>query len=371
MTTFKSILQKIFIATGIFRRYESDIISIYKPDRIGDFILAIGAIRTIMFEYGSKRIQIIVSESVYPLAVHIFPKAQIISIKHVYNLSFTRGFLKCVQSIISIQRFITGNIVSLRHHPSPKELMMFDWLIRKGQNIYINPSGLGFRASSFLNGLERGGIMYPKHCPDGFPRELEANRLIVSAVLGRELSISAVIPEIPGSKIGKAVHIFPFGSAGIRTYPLDKLAESIERSNIPKNVSMLVCGDKRDMTSLEGLSKQLFHLGFQEVKPYCAESLSDLIQSISQSIAVIGVESAGCHISTALNRRTVVIIGGGHYGIFGPWRRSDRQVWVANRIFCYLCDWRCTQSSVRCIIEISTQSISSAINKVLDADEEL
>jgi ADP-heptose:LPS heptosyltransferase len=80
-----------------------------------------------------------------------------------------------------------------------------------------------------------------------------------------------------------------------------------------------------------------------------------------ESELVFATESALAHLSVALRRPTIVILGGGHFGLFAPWGMKIAPVrWITNQVDCYGCNWACIHSSAICIQNIPTSKIVEA-----------
>ena len=77
----------------------------------------------------------------------------------------------------------------------------------------------------------------------------------------------------------------------------------------------------------------------------------------------IGLDSAPCHISTAVETPTIIIMGGGYSNRFFPY--SNLQYPVFKKMDCFGCNWRCKFDSIKCIELIETEDVINAINKVL------
>jgi ADP-heptose:LPS heptosyltransferase len=72
-------------------------------------------------------------------------------------------------------------------------------------------------------------------------------------------------------------------------------------------------------------------------------------------------ETAAVHMSTALRKPVVGIVGGGHYGRFYPWGDSQFSRVVKKAMDCYGCNWICKYDTVRCIQEIDPQIVGGEI----------
>jgi ADP-heptose:LPS heptosyltransferase len=101
------------------------------------------------------------------------------------------------------------------------------------------------------------------------------------------------------------------------------------------------------------------------IKNLCGRlKLTETAGILLQSELVFATESAMAHLSVALRRPTIAILGGGHYGLFAPWGTKAAPVhWISNRIDCYGCNWSCIYDSAICIHNIPPAQI---IEKSLD-----
>jgi len=95
----------------------------------------------------------------------------------------------------------------------------------------------------------------------------------------------------------------------------------------------------------------------------------EFAEAISQAELVLTVETSTAHIATALDRPTIVLNGGGHYGQFAPWRRSARQIWLTHRLDCFGCGWRCPYPAPYCLTRIAAEQVGAAIRAVLGRAE--
>ena len=93
-------------------------------------------------------------------------------------------------------------------------------------------------------------------------------------------------------------------------------------------------------------------------------SLLQLGQVIAHAKVIIGNETGPTHLSWILNKPTVMLYGGGHFGLFRPSNRCQ-VVSVASRP-CFACGWRCYSSIKKlapCIDDISLSQIEQALEK--------
>jgi ADP-heptose:LPS heptosyltransferase len=94
----------------------------------------------------------------------------------------------------------------------------------------------------------------------------------------------------------------------------------------------------------------------------------EFAEAVGRAELVLTVETATAHLAAALDRPAIVLIGGGHFGQFGPWRRSARQVWLTHPMDCFGCNWRCIHPEPYCLTRISSDAVRDAIAQVGPAE---
>jgi ADP-heptose:LPS heptosyltransferase len=91
------------------------------------------------------------------------------------------------------------------------------------------------------------------------------------------------------------------------------------------------------------------------------KSLVEFAQRVADAKAVLTVETSTAHLAAALDKPAVILIGGGHFGLLGPWQRSSKQRWLTNQLPCFGCDWRCIYPEIRCLSEIPPSAVARAL----------
>ncbi|MBF0318651.1 MAG: glycosyltransferase [Nitrospirae bacterium] len=109
---------------------------------------------------------------------------------------------------------------------------------------------------------------------------------------------------------------------------------------------------------------------FEKFKGTCHNLTGKL--TLRQTAAIIrrcrlllSSDSAAAHIATAVGTRSVVVLGGGHFGRFLPY--SPLTTAVCLPLQCYGCNWRCQFNEKYCITAIAPEIISKAIETSLYA----
>jgi ADP-heptose:LPS heptosyltransferase len=198
-------------------------------------------------------------------------------------------------------------------------------------------------------------------------RELEYNRQILESVLDRPVLESEVLPFQRFSDPGRNIVISPFGSAPIRDIPMQILCRTIEIAFSNLEEPVLLMGTTQQEGRLLLIAKAL-EQKISQIEICCRLSVNDYIDTIGKARLVITAETATAHIATAYDRPTLVVLGGGHYGQFGPWRRSSRQQWITHRMDCEGCNWNCRYSTPLCLTGIPNSQAEEAIDCILKAE---
>jgi ADP-heptose:LPS heptosyltransferase len=141
-------------------------------------------------------------------------------------------------------------------------------------------------------------------------------------------------------------------------------------AQLERDIRFVFCAERSQAASIERLAISLRERVANPVEVVQPNSLIAFTEWIANAHCVLSMESGGAHLATALNKRAVMIVGGGHIGYFAPWKRSNRQEWVHLRLDCFGCDWLCNQPYVRCIHDIPAAKVGEAIRRVWTSSAE-
>ncbi len=156
--------------------------------------------------------------------------------------------------------------------------------------------------------------------------------------------------------------VCPFGSASIRDYPPAAWGELIEGicrmfnlTQVVFPVTVSAVRRTEELIRVMRLSPKLL------VRLVDSPTLDSFVDAVVGARYVLTVESAAAHIAACSDQEGVVLIGGGHYGLYGPWGFSDKLKWVTNRLDCFGCNWTCVRPAVDCITQIKPSQILAEI----------
>ncbi len=104
--------------------------------------------------------------------------------------------------------------------------------------------------------------------------------------------------------------------------------------------------------------------------------LPKLLDLMNHAALVISNDTGPAHLSIALGRPTVVIVGGGHFGSFVPYPeevKPGNALFVYQEMECYHCFWRCHKRANKyqifpCIGAIDEDQVWRACEELLESD---
>lgn len=328
---------------------------LFKPDGIGDFFLSSGVFRLLAREFGEENLTIATLPVMESVVRGQFPRATFIPLpirkRRVLLNVFVANCIRCFPAWLTLLRSPHDVSISLRH--------MRDYLMNV--LFYSLPSPLRLVCDNQLLGNRRPVrrwtewaftavfrpvvLPYPPVEPEkpdepsvggGVPRELEANRRLVSRALGRDVAIAEIWPEL--RRVGESPVTgdywlcSPFANGGGKDYPLEHWAELFRLVAQVNEVPALVLTGSLDQRGrLEEFARVITGSWPEAASRISIEHPSDLqkfIDLIAGADLVLTVDTAAAHAATALDRPTLVLYSGQQYGVFGPWVRSARQRWI-------------------------------------------
>jgi ADP-heptose:LPS heptosyltransferase len=346
------------------RRRTAAKICIFKHDRLGDLILAVGAIRYLQQEYGPENCTLLVSTIAGSFARELFSGSTIIELPPAHN-DLLAGVLPALfnqRKWLSRVRF--EKLISLRHQRNVFHELLLSHIAADEFHAVANvPQTI---LSSNIRAYEfplAHPIAYPTKAPLNYCIELEGHRRVIEQATGNGVTIEQILPRLEFARTGREnfVLIAPFGSTPIRTYPTPLFVEAMKRIQDRHGCTFLVSGAPADAPQLQEFSRHAEKSGVRNVSPCTPSSFLNFCSVVASARGVISVETSTAHLAVALDKPAVVIIGGGQYGQFGPWQRSDRQVWLTNQIPCFGCNWSCIYPEAYCITQVSPALIANSL----------
>ncbi len=355
-------------------------VTVLKLDRIGDFILATAFLRPLAETTIS--VTLIVRKPNGDVARQQFPNWDIIELPGRETASRNIFCHRGVRALVSALEK-ADLLVDLRAYRDYSDAVIASWVPATCKLAIVNAFPVALTSVTFPREDQIYDILLPSSPPLlGEVRDLTNHRTLRNALLG-ESSMPAmpsifVPPEdalttknLLEAQCGIApdeayVVVCPGASSAVREYPAAHLAAALKAGLIGGDFRVVIAGSAGDKPAVARLISSL-----SGAVPYVDATnkltLRQHIALLAGARAVICMETSHVHIVGALGVPCVCVMGGGHFGEFGPWGESHRFRWVYERMACYNCEWQCIHSRPLCVEEISPERIASAIREVLHA----
>jgi ADP-heptose:LPS heptosyltransferase len=217
--------------------------------------------------------------------------------------------------------------------------------------------------------LEARGAFVPVELPSRpegetvLCRELEWHRQTVEQALKRTVGPEQIIPRFAAAAAGGAIVVSPFTSEPIRDCPRPLLDAAVAAARRLLPGPVLIAGQPQQETRLTALAATWRSFGQIEVRSRM--SFEEYLEVIRHAGLVLTADTATAHVAVACDRPSVVFLGGGHYGQFGPWRRSRRQQWLTHHVDCFGCNWQCPHPAPYCLTRLTGPEAANAVEEVL------
>jgi ADP-heptose:LPS heptosyltransferase len=339
-------------------------VGVVKVDRLGDFVLAVSAIRILTERFGQENCLLVLSPFAQELAAREFP--------HTPQLIMPPFVPKKLRRIVPLWQKQRGalagtyceQLLSLRHTPTLYRDTLLNWVPAAQRRGVSGPFPLGeFSGGEFPFATKTA---FPSSAPAGSCLDLECHRIVVSQALGREISSDEIKPRLTSIPLRQGDYLFvaPFGSDPVRDYPAPSLLVALKLLQQHYACPIRVLAGPDQGERLQIFRQRAQALGLSFVSCEAGAKFEDYLTAIGGARAILTMESASAHAAAAMDKPTVTLLGGGHYGLFSPWQRSPRQQWLHHSMECFGCNWTCCHSENYCLSRIQPHEIVSALSTV-------
>ena len=158
------------------------------------------------------------------------------------------------------------------------------------------------------------------------------------------------------AQVGAYVHYISDTAGKKRQYPVEKLLPGLVEYAKKHQVKIVVTARNTNPNIIA--DKHIINLTGKT-------SLIQVCQIIFHARAVVGNETGATHLAWLLHKPTVMIYGGGHFGLFRPGKNCRT---VYKKRPCFGCSWEeCPHEGypVPCIGEIPAEDILSALEQIM------
>jgi ADP-heptose:LPS heptosyltransferase len=340
-------------------------LAILKLDRLGDAVLALGAVRLLVREFGARETLLIVSTLAEPLFRQEFPEVELL-VMPPFCERYWPDFVKIMARHAPQLRAIKADhLVCLRHQASDYLHAIAALMQVRQVHACTWTKSWERVCQSYAHGLR---APYPEQATEGC-LELVAHLWLVQGLLGHTVVFHDILPVLQAGSAGgsAALLVCPMAGSAIRQYPPVSLVKAVELflQTAPGIRAIFCLPPGISRTPWEHAVK---YAGISPVVDWVQpEDMGGLLQVISAARLVLAPDSAPAHLATAMNKPGVFLLGGGHYGMFAPWRSSTLQIWLSHAMSCYQCQWNCIHPEPFCITHIPPSVIAASMQEVYSA----
>lgn len=342
------------------RRYR---LTILKLDRLGDAVLSLGAVKHLVGGMTEGDALLIVSPIAEPLFRVEFPKTSLLVLPAFCECFWPDFLVFLWRHAAQLRALSVETLVCLRHQPSDYLHAIARLISPQRCHASVQDKPWGSVCLTFPAVTQ---TPYPQARGD-FCQELEAHRRVVESAVGRQVALAEVMPAISSitPRFGDALVVCPQAGSSIREYPPALLAEALrlflEQRPLPVHFCVPLGTDATPW------QQALDKAGVTGIIWQQPATFMDLLRLLANARLVLAPESAPSHLVTAMNKPGVFLLGGGHFGMFAPWHRSSRQIWLQHPMDCYQCRWNCIHPEPYCITHIQPSAIVAAMQEVYSA----
>ena len=340
-------------------------LAIFKPDGIGDFVLSSEAIRALIEEQESGQVSLIVSAEVQSLAVRMFPRAEIITIVpgHARPLQKILGLLQLRRAV---GKNAYNEVVCLRHYRTGYEEAILR-AVHAGKLILLPNQSRAAEGNADAPVRFRFAKVNQLRQEANTPREWSFHASVLSEALKRAISAESLRPNWDKWKRSVNMNdrfllVAPLAGRQIRDIPPRLVTAAASKASANGMHHFVLTGSKAQSAQLSCYVSAIRHaLPHSRIEVAHPQNLPAFVDVAAKAALVVTAESSAAHIATALDKPALIVIGGGHYGWFAPWRRSDKQVWLTNKLPCFDCNWRCRYPEPFCITGLTAAQVEAAL----------
>lgn len=340
----------------------SDRIAIFKVDRIGDFIMALGAIRKITGRFGESSCTLIVHRIVGTLARKEFPGAEVVELSEDCGGAMASWHLFQADGS-KLKRLRFKKLICLRHQRNLIHHVALSWIqADEIVGLVNNTEQVDVESESLFRFPLANGIPLPQAISHTC-LELENHRTVIEAAMGEHVSLDEIVPKltIVQPQSGNYIYASPFSSDPNKDYPREKLIQALVAVQKQAPLPIVVSGPPSDQARLNKLGDEAAAAGIQNFQVKKTDSLASFCDLVAGAALVYSVDTSTAHIATALDKPSVLVVGGWAYGEMIPWQRSTRQQWLTNPLPCFKCFNHCLYPSRICVTDISPERVAQKI----------
>lgn len=317
-------------------------IAIFKPDEIGDFVMATGAMHLLAREHGEENTTLVVKSQIASLARREFPRASIIALpwqpRRKGRNQAAANIVHCYPAWRQLRALHVDKFVCLRSQRDYLQTLLFAAPAARQRfapsNLLLRKGRLRRRAAEnlFLRIARPRILPYPSE--GGEPTaELASHRAVVGAALGRPVDVLEIMPVLSSApwRGGKGWLLCPLSSRVSKDYDAGRWAAALRA--FPARLApakLMLAGGPEQAARLRQFADALVGTGFHspvEILSPCAIEMFPNV--IAEADLVLTVDTAAAHFACASGAPAVIVDSGLNPGIYSPYSPNGRQIWLA------------------------------------------
>ncbi len=315
---------------------------IYKVDRLGDWLLAEPTLRRLVAATQQRGGSVVIWASRDTAPVRAWRPLPCAVETLAFEVTGWRARLRRTCAVVRLlATYRADTFISLRHAPDPVR----DFVLKSVSARHRH--ALSWR-------------IVPGE-PDIVPHEIRRHHFVLTGAGLAPADPRELLPQLSGNPVPAPTRIVlaPFSSAAIKDWPDSQwVAVAAALPARARNWEIWVGPDQ--WARAEALAILLRRAVGHAAVTVHSGSLEALTSALASAALVLTVDTLAAHLATALDAPMVALLGGGQFGDFAPWRRSERQHWLFHRLPCYHCSWQCTQSRNECLQQITPAQVVAA-----------
>ena len=307
--------------------------------------MATGAIHTMAAHHGEENTALAVKSELAALARREFPRANIVGIPWQPRRKGRNQSLANLRSCFPVWRRMRGmrfdQAVCLRSQRDHMQTFLFAApRVRERfapENVLAASGSPRRRLLEWWLSRVAGARLFPY--PDraeSLASELSSHRNVVAAALGRTVGREEILPRLRAFPYvgGGGWLLCPFSSRPAKDYSVERWTSAlgeVAAARAPRVIRLAAAPEQS--SRLADFANSLRRaLPGQPVEILRPVSLDRFPEAVAQTDLLLTVDTAAAHFACAIDAPAVIVHSGLHVGVYGPYTRSGRQVWlVADR----------------------------------------
>jgi len=338
---------------------------ILRSDAIGDYILSLDAIKTLIY-YSNEDTILVVNENLIGFINELG--------FNVKTIGFNREkfILNPFYHFKILRKVISYDYVNVFYLNYSRELLGDEIVkVANGEKKY-GWNGDISRTTKFLTKF--GNKIYSQLISSNIANmhELMRNNEFVAKVLMIDTEkvlrcdFNRIIQNSPTEKICKVTKYFvvaPGSRIKKKMWKIDNFAQVINYVYHEYGFIPVLVGAYSEKYLFDELKKKIDD-NVPMISKFGSYSFKEIIFLLKQSEFLLSNDSALVHFAIKAGVKSVTILGGGQFGRFAPYGSLNNR-WVYHKMECYNCNWICKYKEFLCIQNIDCKQVIRTIKNVL------